>query len=41
MRGVMRLLMMFGPIIFRQYQKYQRKKSRQTSQLDQDQQYDK
>jgi len=29
MRGLMRLLMMFGPMIFRQVQKYQRNKARQ------------
>ncbi len=29
MRGLMRLLMMFGPMIFRQFQKYQRNKARQ------------
>jgi len=29
MKGLMRILMMFGPLIFRQYQKYQRNKSRQ------------
>jgi len=28
MRGLMRFLMMFGPMIFRQYQKYQRNQSR-------------
>jgi len=28
MRGLMRLLMMFGPMIFQQYQKYQRNKQR-------------
>ena len=27
MKGLMRMLMMFGPMIFRQYQKYQQKKS--------------
>jgi len=26
---MMRMLMMFGPMIYRQYQKYQQKKSRQ------------
>lgn len=29
MRGVLRMLMMFGPMIFRQYQKHQRNKARQ------------
>lgn len=29
MRGLMRMLMMFGPLIFRQYQKYQRNKAQQ------------
>jgi len=29
MRGLVRLLMMFGPMIFRQFQKYQRNKARQ------------
>ncbi len=29
MRGLMRFLMMFGPMIFRQYQRYQQKKERQ------------
>ncbi len=29
MKGVMRMLMMFGPMIYRQYQKYQQKKTRQ------------
>ena len=29
MRGFMRLLLMFGPMIFRQYEKYQRNKERQ------------
>jgi len=28
-RGIMRFLMMFGPLIFRQYQKYKQKKQRQ------------
>ena len=27
MRGIMRMLMMFGPMIYKQYQKYQRNKS--------------
>jgi len=29
MKGVMRMLMMFGPIIYRQYQKYQKNKSKE------------
>lgn len=29
MRGIMRMLMMFGPMIYRQYQKYQQRKSKQ------------
>lgn len=29
MKGVMRMLMMFGPMIFRQIQKYRRNKSSQ------------
>lgn len=29
MKGLMRMLMMFGPMIYRQYQKYQQNKSRQ------------
>ena len=29
MRGLMRFLMMFGPMIFRQYQRYQQKKERE------------
>jgi len=29
MKGLFRMLMMFGPMIYRQYQKYQQKKSRQ------------
>jgi len=29
MRGVLRILMMFGPMIFRQVQKYRRNKARQ------------
>lgn len=29
MRGLMRFLMMFGPMIFRQYQRYQQKKQRE------------
>lgn len=32
MRGLMRMLMMFGPMIFRQFQKYQRNKQRQAPQ---------
>lgn len=32
MRGLTRLLMMFGPMIFRQFQKYQRNKARQQPQ---------
>ena len=31
MRGLMRLLMMFGPMIFNQYQRYQRSKQRNAS----------
>ncbi len=31
MKGLMRMLMMFGPMIFRQFQKYQRKKASQQS----------
>ncbi len=30
MRGLMRVLMMFGPMIFRQIQKYRQKKSSQS-----------
>ena len=29
MRGLMRMLMMFGPMLFRMFQKYQRKQSKQ------------
>jgi len=29
MKGVMRILMMFGPMLFRMFQKYQRNKSNQ------------
>ncbi len=32
MRGLMRFLIMFGPMIFRQFQKYQAKKQRQIQQ---------
>lgn len=32
MRGLMRFLMMFGPMLFRQYQKYQAKKEREAMQ---------
>ena len=31
MRGLMRMLMMFGPMLYRQYQKYQQNKARQQS----------
>lgn len=31
MKGLMRMLLMFGPMIYRQFQKYQRNKSRQES----------
>ena len=29
MRGILRMLMMFGPMLYRQYQKYQQNKARQ------------
>ena len=29
MKGIMRMLMMFGPMLYKQYQKYQQNKSRQ------------
>lgn len=32
MKGLMRILMMFGPMLFRQFQKYQRNKSQKASQ---------
>lgn len=35
MRGIVRLLVMFGPMIFRQFQKFQRNKQRQQPQLPQ------
>jgi len=34
MRGLMRFLMMFGPMIYRQYNKYMANKSRQQKQND-------
>ena len=44
MRGLMRILMMFGPMIFRQFQKYQRNKQSKSAQQnlpsDNQQQYD-
>lgn len=40
MGRIMRILMMFGPLIFRQYQKYQRNKSRQQTAQNTDRQSD-
>ncbi len=31
MRGILRMLMMFGPMLYRQYQKYQQNKARRQS----------
>jgi len=40
MKGLMRMLMMFGPMIYRQFQKYQRNKSKQNPQQNPDGQID-